>query len=115
MNSLPGIAHRLHRGVSANAIGHLLLIATQLVLTPVLLRHWGVNLYGEWLTLSAATAYLSLSDFGLQAYTVNRLIQLRARNDRPAYMETLHTALLFALIVPAGLFLALVGMLATVH
>src|SRR3569833_873432 len=48
-------------------------VITQLLLPPIFLRRYGVAAYGEWLTLTAAVAYLSTLNFGLQTYTNNQV------------------------------------------
>lgn len=52
--------------LSSGAKGASLVIRTfeQLLLIPILIAAWGVELYGEWLLLSAVPVYLSISDFG---------------------------------------------------
>src|SRR5262249_4256724 len=54
---------------------------------------------GEWLTLSAAVTYLSMLDFGMQMFVVNRLNQCYVREDYKEHARTLHSALLFSLTV----------------
>lgn len=92
-------ARRLSRGLFAtflsqaiNALGHVFLI-------PLFLAYWGNILYGEWLTLSATVAYVSMLDFGMQTYIVNRLNQHFARSEMNDYMRMLHSALFLNLII----------------
>jgi O-antigen/teichoic acid export membrane protein len=64
----------------------------QLVQVPILLAAWGTAQYGEWLSLSAMVAYLSLLDFGVQTYSTNRLTKCWAVGDRAQYLRVLHSA-----------------------
>ena len=78
----PGLAvGRIARGTLANVVSIFISMAGHIVLTPVFLMAWGVGLYGEWLTLSAAVAYMALLDFGIQTFVVNRLTQCYALGE----------------------------------
>ena len=57
-----GSTGRIARGLAANIAGTVLTVIIQLVSVPVLLGAWGVDVYGEWLILSAVPLYLALSD-----------------------------------------------------
>lgn len=43
----------------------------RLLSVPVFLKFWGVELYGEWIVLSALTAYFQMTDIGLNTATAN--------------------------------------------
>src|SRR5277367_7064956 len=47
----------------------LITVLNQLVLPPTFLHYYGVSLYGQWLTLSAALSYLTTFNYGLQTFT----------------------------------------------
>ena len=53
-------------GVGAYAVG-------QVLLPPVFIHSYGIQVYGEWLTLSAAAAWMVNLDLGMQAYVVNQV------------------------------------------
>lgn len=90
---------RLTRGFLATLLSQLITAVGNLVLVPVFLAHWGDERYGEWLMLYAAIAYMTVVDFGLQMYVVNRLNQAFARQEIEAYHRTLHSALALSLTV----------------
>jgi O-antigen/teichoic acid export membrane protein len=102
------IRRRVAKGVGANAVGQLLNIASKFVLVPIFLAFWGGELYGEWLVLSAAGGYLSLSELGAQLYVVNRLTQAFARKDYAEFRVVLHTGMAVFLLAPA-VFLVVFG------
>jgi O-antigen/teichoic acid export membrane protein len=104
----PGtILGRLAGGVGANLAGQLIIAAQNVVLLPLFLNSWGVKLYGDWLALSAAAAYLALMDMGMQNYAVNLLNIHRTNNHQDEYHEVLHSALLLYLVlIASGLTLA---------
>ncbi|HCT83632.1 MAG TPA: hypothetical protein DF296_00345 [Candidatus Margulisbacteria bacterium] len=76
------LVRRLMYGVGANAFGQIITIISQIVSVPVFLGFWGINLYGEWLVLSAIPSYLSLSDIGFGSVAGNEMIMLVARGER---------------------------------
>jgi O-antigen/teichoic acid export membrane protein len=88
---------RVTQGTLANILSVFISMAGHFVLTPVFLMHWGVGLYGEWLTLSAAVAYMALLDFGMQTYVVNRLTQCYALGELDDYTRILHSGLMLSL------------------
>jgi len=61
--------------------GQGILVATQLLLPPLFLRHYGVDNYGEWITLSAAANYLGTLNFGLHNFANNHVAIAYNRGD----------------------------------
>ena len=94
-----GGVRRVTKGVLANMLGQVINGGGQVLLIPIFLAYWGRQLYGEWLTLSAAITYLAMLDFGMQMFLVNRLNQCYVRGDYKEYARSLHSALLFSLAV----------------
>ena len=78
---------KLLRNLGANAYGQLITVAIQLVSIPLFLHYWGVNLYGEWLILSAIPAYLSLSDIGFATVAANDMTMRVAKGDKKGALE----------------------------
>jgi hypothetical protein len=58
------IQRGLLAGVTANAFGQAVAVCIQLMGVPILLHYWGMQLYGEWLILTAITTYLAIADLG---------------------------------------------------
>ncbi|MGJ5813082.1 lipopolysaccharide biosynthesis protein [Paludibaculum fermentans] len=74
---------RIIRDIAGNVLAGVLarVIASvgPLVLVPLMVRTWGMNVYGEWLILTAIPAYVMLApDFGLAGAVVNRMAFLTA-------------------------------------
>ena len=88
------------KGLVATSLGRVINLASRILLVPLFLKAWGVDVYGEWLLLTSITAYLSLTDFGGQLYIVNRLTQAYAHNDIPLFRKVLHTGMALFLILP---------------
>jgi O-antigen/teichoic acid export membrane protein len=51
-------------------------ITLQLLLVPILILSWGVDLYGEWLLVYTIPAYLVIADFGVSTVSINRVQNL---------------------------------------
>jgi len=102
------ISRRVTLGSLAVIIGQGINVFRQIVLVPLCLWVWGVQLYGEWLALYAMIAYLSILDFGMQMYVVNRLNQCYSVNRLSDYNRILHSALVLylSIAVVAGIFIS---------
>lgn len=76
---------RIGKLFAAQNAGQLVTILTQLLLPPAFLHAYGVSLYGQWLALSAAVAYLTTFNYGLQTYTN---MQMTIHYNRGELQET---------------------------
>ncbi len=78
-------------------------VVASLLLVPLYLHVWSPALYGEWLALYSAVAYLSMLDMGVQTYAVNRMTQAYARGDLQEYRQIQHSAFaLYSGVAAAG-------------
>lgn len=68
-----GAKRRILQGIGANGFGQAVTLLIQVASIPILINAWGLELYGEWITLSAIPAYLVLSDIGLTSIAGNSL------------------------------------------
>jgi O-antigen/teichoic acid export membrane protein len=91
---------RLFLGMGANLIGQVLNFAQRLLLVPLFLSAWGINVYSDWLQLTSLAAYFTLLDMGAQIYVINRLTQVFAVRDIQKFREYLHTSLLIFIALP---------------
>jgi len=102
------VASRLFKGVFANSFSQSVTVVIQLVSVPLLLFFWGVDLYGEWLVLSAIPVYLSMSDLGFGAGAANEMTMLVAKGNRKSALETFQSVSVLVSIVSATLAMILV-------
>ena len=86
---------KLLRNLGANAYGQAITILVQLVSVPLYLHYWGVELYGEWLILSAIPAYLALSDIGFASVAANDMTMRVANGDRRGALKVYQSIWLF--------------------
>lgn len=64
---------QIAKGSGANTLFLASKIAEQLLLIPILLASWSVELYGEWLLISAVPTYFAMSDLGFLTAGSNEL------------------------------------------
>jgi O-antigen/teichoic acid export membrane protein len=98
--SSEGMFKRVLKGLGATLLGRVLTFISKILLVPLFIRMWGVDIYGEWLLLSSIVAYLSLTDLGGQLYIINRLTQAYSKNDIELFRKVLHSGLALFIILP---------------
>ncbi len=76
---------RIGKLFAAQNAGQLVTVLTQLLLPPAFLHSYGDKLYGQWLALSAAVAYLTTFNYGLQTFTN---MQMTIHYNRGELQET---------------------------
>ncbi|MEO6965562.1 MAG: hypothetical protein ABI076_06645 [Acidobacteriaceae bacterium] len=80
-----GILTRILKILAALMTSNLVSLITKLLLPPIFLYRYGTTLYGEWIALSGAVAYLSTLNFGIQTYVTQDLTVRYQRNELGAY------------------------------
>jgi O-antigen/teichoic acid export membrane protein len=84
----------------------------QVALLPAFLFAWGAGLYGQWILLSSAAAFIALIDLGTRPYLHNRLLLQREAADHAGYRRTFQVSLaIMFLAVCAGLTVLAAGAL----
>ncbi|MET3598507.1 lipopolysaccharide biosynthesis protein [Martelella mangrovi] len=73
--------NRILKGSGASAMALMARTFEQLFLVPILLSAWSVDLYGEWLLVSAIPIYFSMSDLGFLQAGSNELAR-RASQEK---------------------------------
>ena len=74
-------ARRIFGGWSANVIQVLLALTQQIVLIPLFLKYWSSDTLSAWLTIFAAGSLVLAADGGLHAWSLNRFLSFKSRND----------------------------------
>ncbi len=80
-----GILTRIVKVMAALLTSNVVNLTTKLLLPPIFLYRYGTTLYGEWLALSGAVAYLSTLNFGIQTYVTQDLTVRYQRHDLEHY------------------------------
>lgn len=109
MDSNKSLIKRIMLGLGANAFGQVVTVIIQLVSVPIFLHYWGVQLYGEWLILTAIPAYFALSDVGFASVAANEMTMLVARGDRDKAIEVFQSTWVFICIASAAIYILAVS------
>ncbi len=82
-------------------VGQGLTVLTQLLVPPFFFRFYpsGVEVYGEWLALSAAVNYLGTLNYGIQSYASNQITILYNGGDVPGARTIQASALRLLLLI----------------
>lgn len=64
---------KIRKVLYAMLFGNGATILVQLITVPILIKYWGVNVYGEWLILSTIPGYLILADLGAITFSLNKI------------------------------------------
>ncbi|HZC44701.1 MAG TPA: hypothetical protein VE195_11025, partial [Acidobacteriaceae bacterium] len=80
-----GILTRILKVMAALMTSNVVNLATKLLLPPIFLFKYGTTLYGEWIALSGAVAYLSTLNFGIQTYVTQDLTVRYQRHELDKY------------------------------
>ncbi|MGH9615211.1 MAG: hypothetical protein ACRD28_00620, partial [Acidobacteriaceae bacterium] len=94
-----GILTRILKVMAALMTSNVVNLATKLVLPPIFLFIYGTTLYGEWIALSGAVAYLSTLNFGIQTYVTQDLTVRYQRNELGPYHLQQSTSLRLLLAI----------------
>jgi O-antigen/teichoic acid export membrane protein len=93
------VKKNLLKAFYAESLGKALAIIVQIFNVPILLKFWGVELYGEWLIVSTIPQYLAISDIGFANVAANEMTMLRAKNKKKQINNIFNSALVFTSIV----------------
>lgn len=80
-----GILTRILKIMAALLTSNVVNLVTKLLLPPIFLLRYGTTLYGEWIALSGAVAYLSTLNFGIQTYITQDLTVRYQRREVDRY------------------------------
>jgi O-antigen/teichoic acid export membrane protein len=81
------------------------------ILVPILLSQWGVEVYGEWLILSAIASFGALANFGMFQASAVEISLAAGAGDRAGASRIAATALVAGVVfVIAALLLAWIGL-----
>ena len=105
------VHRRIAAALGANLAGRVIAILVQLAVPPLFLWCWHVELYGEWLLLTALPASLAASDLGFCAAAANDMTMHASRGDaagaRSVFQCALGLVLTVGVVVTAAIVLLL--------
>jgi len=103
---------RIARGVAANGFAQIVSIIVSFVSVALFMRFWGIDLFGEWVILSAIPAYLTMSDFSFGTTAGSEMTMLVAQGKRTEALKVLQTAWVLVTLLSLAV---LVVMLVAIH
>lgn len=68
-------------------------IAEQLLLVPFFIMHWGLDYYGDWISLTILPSFLALANLGFGTATGNSFVLKYSGNDKKGAASTVKTGL----------------------
>ena len=86
---------RVLRSISAIFAGQTVNIIGNLLLVPLFLSRWPLDVYGEWMALSAVVAYFGVADLGMNSAAANAMTAAYARGDLGRYHRLQGSAMAF--------------------
>lgn len=101
----------LFKNIGANSLTMGLMLIFQLLSVPIFLNFWGVELYGEWLTLNTLTAYFQMTDVGLNTATSNQFTFNLIKKDYKSCTILINNNIFFVLISFFLIFLVLISLI----
>jgi O-antigen/teichoic acid export membrane protein len=81
----------------------------QLLIPPFFLRYFGLEVYGEWIALSASVNYLGTLNYGIQTYATNEMTIRYNRGDEQGAKTVQASA--FRLLIALFLGFAAIGLI----
>ena len=79
---------RIAKLFAAQNTNQVVVMLSQLLLPAAFIRTFGVSIYGQWIALAAAVAYLNTLNYGLQTYTNMQMTILYTRGEIQECRET---------------------------
>jgi O-antigen/teichoic acid export membrane protein len=108
------VRKRLAAGFGVNIFSRGVGTLIQLLSVPIFLRHWGTDLYGEWLLLNSIPSYFALSDVGFGSTAGNEMTMLMAAGRQEEAHDVFQSVLALTTVISSTLgamFMALVWFL----
>jgi O-antigen/teichoic acid export membrane protein len=97
------------RSIFSNWLGLVVMGATSVILTPILIHGLGDFYYGLWILVASALDYYGVLDMGMRPALFRAVAWSKGASDRAAMHETLLSALAFT--VAAGFFVLVLTLL----
>ena len=97
----------------ATAIQKVVLAGRHLAVVPFYISSWGVQTYGDWLTISAIPAAMTFANMGIGTAAANAFVIAHASDDLDEAGQCMRDGLtLLSIIVAAGLVVAIASCIA---
>lgn len=105
------LRRRIWESLAAMSFARVVQVGYVFILVPILLSQWGVEIYGEWLILSAIASFGALTNFGMFLASAVEISLAVGAGDRESASKISATALVAGIaFVAAVLLLAWLGL-----
>lgn len=94
---MPSLVRRLAIGVAGQGFWRMAVALNVVLLVPTLIAHWGVESYGQWMTISALVSCLGYATLGLVTTVGNDIVMAVAARDIPRARHSFQVSCNFAL------------------
>lgn len=81
MSNLSKVARRVAAGTASNAAGRVAVLASKIVVTPVIVHAVGVTDYGIWILIATVASFGSILELGISAGLVKYVAEHSAREE----------------------------------
>jgi O-antigen/teichoic acid export membrane protein len=108
------VRNRLAAGFGVNLFSRGVGTLIQLLSVPIFLRHWGTDLYGEWLILNSFPSSFAQSDMGFGSTAGNEMTMLMATGRQAEALEVFQSVLALTTVISStigAVFMAVVWFL----
>ena len=92
------VQKRVLNNYSIGLVSFIISFLQTVITVPILLKYWGNNTYGIWLSLFAGFSLLQTFDFGHQAY-IGNLLNLEYHKDKIKFAQNLGSSVVIALFL----------------
>lgn len=94
---------RIFSGFIANGYSQGVTIFSQVILVPFFISNWGIQLYGDWLILTALPMYIALSDMGFSSAAASQMCMLAGKNRSKEVITTFVSAWYLSILLATAL------------
>ena len=95
---------RIWLSVAAMGTGRVVMVAYNFFLVPILLSAWGINVYGEWVVLSAFASIAQLSNVGFLQASASEIIMRLTAGEHDEAARVISTTLISVCVLVVVVF-----------
>lgn len=100
------IANKILKNTSADAVAKIVNIVSLMILTPIIYKYLGTELYGLWSISFILIDYTAFADFGIGQSFVKFVAEYYAKNDKASLNKILNVGFFFYMGICSLLFAA---------
>lgn len=110
---MSGVVRRLAAGLVGQGLWRVAMALNPILLVPVQIAHWRVDLFGQWITASALASYLAYANLGMVGTATNDVIMAVAAGDTRRARHSFQMSCNLAVGPLPVVLIVIIGILAT--